>query len=161
MFKTIAKLNQLLITISHNIAALLLAISVFLVFYQVITRFIVGDSSTWTEVLARGLIIWCVFLSSAVCFRIGSMISIEIFVTRIPARFQISAHRLITCLTLMFLGVLIWYGWLMTLRVAGQDIAMLDISIAWFYAAIPVGASFALIAVMIRHFELEQKHRQG
>ena len=35
----------------------------------------------------------------------------------------------------------------MTLRVVPQSLSALDISIAWVYAALPVGSAFILIAV--------------
>ncbi|ANG63198.1 hypothetical protein A8C75_12415 [Marinobacterium aestuarii] len=159
LFKALSRCNQSLVSLSHNIAALLLAISVALVFYQVVTRFIVGESSTWSEVLARGLVVWCVFLSAAACFRLGNMIAIEILLQNLPRRLQIIGHRVIALLTLTFLGILVWYGTLMTLRVAGQPVAMLDFSIAWFYSSIPVGAAFAFLAVLMKHAEHECTYR--
>jgi len=157
--RSLSAFLQAVVTATHNLAAALLGIAVVLVFYQVVTRFVVGESSTWSEVLARGVIIWCVFLSSAASFRLGAMISIEALLYALPKAAQRWIHRLVTTLTLTFFGVLAWNGWLMMRHVVSQQIAMLDISIAWFYAAIPCGAVFAALAVAMTHVEREAGFR--
>ena len=56
---------------------------------------------------------------------------------------------LVACgLTLTFFAILFWQGWSMTERVMGQKLAALEISIAWVYAALPVGSVFIFIAVL-------------
>jgi TRAP-type C4-dicarboxylate transport system permease small subunit len=148
-----------LIRFTHNASAFLLATAVGLVFYQVITRFVFGDSAAWSELLARGLIIWSVFLASAACFHLGAMIQIEAVVRLLPPALQMAMTRVVLVLVLIFLGVLSWYGTLMAIRVVHQQAAMLDISMAWLYAAIPVGSAFAMIAVLARHLDIELDHR--
>jgi TRAP-type C4-dicarboxylate transport system permease small subunit len=58
----------------------------------------------------------------------------------------------VTGLTLLALGVLIWYGTQMTMRVRTQQIAMLNLPMSWFYAAIPVGALLAIPGVLLAYF---------
>ena len=52
------------VSLTHNIAAALLAISAILVFTQVVSRFVGGHSLAWTEILARGTVIWMVFMAA-------------------------------------------------------------------------------------------------
>ncbi|NJL30744.1 MAG: TRAP transporter small permease subunit [Phycisphaerales bacterium] len=52
---------------------------------------------------------------------------------------------------LLFMGVLFWFGWGMAERVQFQEMAGLEISIAWGYAAIPVGGVFAIVGALA-HF---------
>jgi TRAP-type C4-dicarboxylate transport system permease small subunit len=47
--------------------------------------------------------------------------------------------------------VLFWFGWGMAERVKFQEMAGLEISIAWGYAAIPVGGVFAMMGALA-HF---------
>jgi TRAP-type C4-dicarboxylate transport system permease small subunit len=44
-----------------------------------------------------------------------------------------------------------WFGWEMAVRVRFQEMAGLEISMAWGYAAIPIGAVFAMVGV-VAHF---------
>ena len=133
-----------LIRVTHNLAALLLALATALVFWQVITRFILGDAAAWSEVLARGVVIWMVFLVAGAGFRLSAMIPLEFVRSVLPDRIQRGVSLVVLLLILVFLGVLGWYGTLMAMRVSGQQVAMLNIPIAWFYAALPVGAVLAV-----------------
>lgn len=148
-----------LIKLTHNLAAILLAIAVALVSFQVFTRFVLGDPAAWSEILARGLIIWSVFLVSAAAFWYGAMISIDLFIDRLPPRLRIYGQRLVCAAVLTLLSILVWQGYLIMLRVSGQQIAMLQISMSWFYAAIPSGCAVAIVAVIARQVCMEYKHR--
>lgn len=151
--------SERFVRLIHNLAALLLAIAAALVFYQVITRFMIGHSATWTEVLARAVIIWMVFLACGPAARLGRMIPIDVIRGMVPPRMQIWLLRLVFVATLVFLTVLIRYGYLMTLRVMDQQAAMLGVSISWFYAALPVGSALALPGVILSLLDAEREHR--
>lgn len=161
MIPLFSALAQGLVRLTHNLAALLLAIAVALVFYQVFTRFILGNPASWSEILARGLIVWSVFLVSAAAFWHGAMIAIGLFISRLPDHLRIHGHRLVCAAVLTLLGLLVWQGYLISARVSRQQIAMLEISMSWFYAAIPVGCAVAAIAVIARQLTREQEHRRA
>ncbi|MDQ3396498.1 MAG: TRAP transporter small permease subunit, partial [Deinococcota bacterium] len=113
-------LERLLTGFVHNLAALLLATSVSLSFYQVITRFVFGHPSVWSEVAARSIMIWFVFLGCAAAFRMGAMIAVELVYRLLPRRLLVPAYSVVTLLTLLALVILAWQGYKMTLRVQPQ-----------------------------------------
>lgn len=131
-------------------AVLMLIVSVTLGFYQVMTRFVFDAPSTWSEVISRSAMIWCVFLGAAAGFRGGFMMSVEVIYKLIPGRRLIWLEGLIAACCAVVLLVLITFGTAMMLRVQTQMLSGLEISISWAYAAMPVGSSFALIAVIAR-----------
>ena len=151
MLKFITKLNRYLSASILNLSAALLAILTLLVFYQVITRFVFGAPSTWSEITARVLMVWMVYLSMSCVFREGSMITISFFVDLLPDAIGIWVKRAVLVVILLFLTVLIWYGWEMAMRVKGQNVAMLNISAYWLYISIPVGALLTIPAVIGWH----------
>lgn len=155
--KHVEALGEAIVRLSHNLAALLLAVATGLVFFQVITRFILGDAAGWSEISARAFIIWSTFLVASAAFRFGSMIPIDFLRGLLPPAWQIWVIRLVTGLTLLLLGVLFWYGWSMAVRVQAQRVAMLGISMSWLYAAIPVGALMAVPGVLLRHLDQERE----
>lgn len=131
-------------------AVLMLIVSVSMGFYQVLTRFVFNAPSTWSEVMARSAMIWCVFLAAAASFRGGYMMAVEVIYRLLPKRRLILVEALIAVCCLIALGVLIYFGTAMTWRVRNQTLSGLGITIAWVYAAIPVGASFSILAVLAR-----------
>lgn len=140
-----------LIRLTHNIAALLLAVASVLVIYQVFTRFVIGRASGWSEIAARGTVIWMVFMAAGIGFRSGAMISLEFIRDVLPPGPRRVLMWVITAMVLVFLFVLGWYGVQMALRVQNQRAAMLGVSMGWLYAAIPVGCILAVPGVILAH----------
>ena len=132
--------------------------AVFLVFYQVLTRFILNDAAVWSEVLARAVIVWGVFLIMGPAIRTGKMIPIDVLRSLLHREKQIWIIRIVTVAIALFLCILTWYGYKMTLRVVNQQVAMLDVSVAWFYSAIPIGALLALPGLFLAHLDAERDH---
>ena len=141
-------------------ACLLLGIASCLGFYQVLTRFIFGQPSTWSEIAIRLILIWMVMFGVVVAFREGAQISVDLMY-RLSGRYQRPLHCLITLISVLFLGVIIWYGIDIAWRVRFQEIAGLEfLPMSVGYAALPVGGTFAIFAVIAnyldpRHSELE------
>ncbi len=141
-------------------AALLLAIAVSMTFYQVVTRFVLTDPSPWSELAARALIIWSVFLAMAVVIRRGDLIAIDMVFNFFPAikRFWLRCWVLLWIFA--FLLILLYFGIEITIRVYHQSVSLLDVSMSWLYLAIPVGAGLSLISLFFRLLELYAEHRK-
>jgi TRAP-type C4-dicarboxylate transport system permease small subunit len=129
-------------------ACLAMAVAVAAGAWQVVTRFALDQPSPWTEALVRVALIWMALLGVAGAVREGALVSIDVAhrVSRGRARLAIEALTLAT--TLAFMGVLFWFGLAMAERVQFQQMAGLEISIAWGYAAIPVGAAFTIVGAL-------------
>src|SRR5699024_2911675 len=87
-------------------------IMVALVFFQVLTRFVftkfgLDISATWTQELSRYLMIWLVFLGSAVGMRSDRMLHLDAFSSILPKTFGISVKILSLVLTVIFFLYLI------------------------------------------------------
>lgn len=116
--------------------------------WQVFTRFVLAQPSPWSEALVRQALVWMVLLGVAGAIRHGALVAID--VARLAARGRVRlAIELVTLVSICVLfGALFWFGWSMAERVRFQTIAGLEVSIAWGYAAIPVGAVFAILAAL-------------
>ena len=142
------------------LACLLLGVASVLGIYQVLIRFIFGTPSTWSEIAIRLVIIWMVMFGVVVAFREGAQVCVDLMY-RLSGRYQRLLHLLITTVILLFLGVIIWYGIDIAWRVRFQEIAGLEfLPMSIGYAALPVGATFAILAVIAnyldpRHSELD------
>lgn len=137
-----------------ELAVLCMSVVVALTFYQVVTRFVFGHPSTWSEVAARSAMIWMVFLGLAVAFRLGVMIAVDLLLDIAPRPLRRTLFIVIALASLVFLAILVWYGTGMVLRVRNQNLAGMHISIAWVYAALPSGALLAAPAVVARLIEV-------
>lgn len=154
MIELLLRVERFTTRVAHDAASLLLAVAACLAFYQVLTRFLLGLPSTWSEVAARSLMIWAVYLGISAAFRQGAMIAVDLVFRYLSGRAALLMHSVVTAICLSFLLVLGWHGWAMAERVQNQNLAGMEISIAWFYAALPVGAAFAILALVARFLEM-------
>ena len=132
-------------------ASLCLAVAVASGFWQVLSRFIFANPSVWTEALVRLSLTWMVMVGLGVALRQGALVSIDIAETRTTGLVRTLIHAAILASNLVLLSALLWFGIAIAMTVRGQEMAGLEISIAWGYAAIPVGCLFGLMGA-IGHF---------
>lgn len=134
--------------LAMHAAVALLGLAVVCGLFQVFARFILDTPSDWTEVLTRFALIWMVYMGAAVALRQGAMVSVDLMHRKLPLPWRRRLDGLIATSVLLLLGVMIWWGIAIAWRIRFQNVAGLDISIAWAYLAIPVGALFAVVAVL-------------
>ncbi|GAB4180631.1 MAG: TRAP transporter small permease [Rhodocyclaceae bacterium] len=153
-------MTEVLLAIERRVTALvsalaqiLLVVAACLGFYQVITRFVLEAPSDWSEVATRTALVWMVYLACAVAFREGALAAVEILHDACRGRARRLLRRFTTFITLAFLALVAWQGFVVSYRVRFQSLAGLDISISWAYLAIPVGACFSMLAVLARHLD--------
>ena len=132
-------------------SCLLLALISVLGIWQVISRFVLSQPSTWTEESMRRLLIWCVMLGIVVAFRRGALVSVDLMVRLAQGAWRSIVRGVITGVSLTFLGVLLWFGVNLVWRVRSQTFASMELSMGWAYAALPVGAALSIIAVLANH----------
>jgi TRAP-type C4-dicarboxylate transport system permease small subunit len=137
-----------------------LAVAVAAGSWQVVTRFVFHDPATWSEALVRVALIWMCYIGLAGCFRTGALVSIDLAhqLSRGAVRRFLETLALACSLTL--LAALFWYGWAMAERVKFQNLAGLDVSIAWGYAAIPLGAAFCAISALAHYFDPSRRNEE-
>jgi len=131
----------------------LLAIICVLGMWQVLSRFVFSQPSTWTEEAMRRMLIWCVMLGIVVAFRRGALVSVDLMLRTSRGWWQHFVRWLITLSSFAFLSVLLWFGIDLLWRVRFQTFASMELSMAWAYAALPVGAALGLVAVLAHHLD--------
>ncbi|WP_386082231.1 TRAP transporter small permease [Vreelandella sp. F11] len=134
-------------------ASCALAIAVGASFWQVLGRFVFQAPSVWSEALTRLALVWMVLLGCSVAMRRGAFVAIDLakVLTSGRVRRSIELVTLLSCLTLF--ATLFWFGWEVASRVRFQQMAGLDISMSWGYAALPVGAVFAMLGCIVHFLE--------
>jgi TRAP-type C4-dicarboxylate transport system permease small subunit len=147
------RLDRWLTDLALNLACVLLAIICVLGLWQVLSRFVFSQPSTWTEESMRRLLIWCVMLGVVVAFRRGALVSVDLMLRSSRGTWQHAVRGIITVASLAFLGVLLRFGVELAWRVRFQTFASMELSMAWAYAALPVGAALAIVTVLGHHFD--------
>ena len=129
-------ISYLCIVLKACLVVLMIAIAS-LTFYQVVMRYGLNKSSSWTEEAIRFVFIWCSFLAVAMGVRekihIGINVIVEVFNKKIQLIVEIIGY-----FAIMFLSVyLIYYGWLVVLATRFQTSPGLGVPMSWVYSSVP------------------------
>ncbi len=130
---------------------------------QVFFRYVLNDSIIWAEEMSRYLLIWITFLFLGIAYQRGELISLNLFLQKVPRIVQLVLTILAFLAILGTLGVLTWYGFkfaevnsIQTLpafdfiwsAITGTD-EELNFSSYWLYASVPVGAILLAIHLFL------------
>jgi TRAP-type C4-dicarboxylate transport system permease small subunit len=116
-----------------------------LVFLQVVLRYIFNTGYPGIEEISLICMMWIAFFGGSLLFADQSGISVTIFVERLtPGKYR-WAKLLFHVLTIIFLCLLIWYGYKFALVGKRMMFGASQISKYWSYISIPVGSAFSLI----------------
>ena len=121
--------------------------------YQVVTRFAFDSPSSWSEVVARSLMVWSVFLCAPAVIGRGELMAFDFLRRQAPARIAAALHLFVGAATVAVLLVLAIQGTNLTMRASSQSLAGLEFlgaKVSWVYAAIPLGAALSILAAVSR-----------
>src|SRR3954462_6310242 len=78
------------------------------IFYQFFTRYALNDSASWTEEIARYLLIATAFIGGAVNVRKNNHIQVDFFYRLLPAKVNRLMSTVVDVLRTAFLAYCIW-----------------------------------------------------
>ncbi len=111
-------------------------------------RYIFGQSLIFTEELSRYLMVWIVFLGGAIAIRDGSHIKITVLVKHFSHKTQQVLSLIAYTLTAFFLVIISVEGIRILPRQLYQMCITIDISLFYFYLAIPTGSILMIIFLL-------------
>lgn len=118
-----------------------LVTSTFLIFMAAVMR-TMGRPMNWSLEISMFIFAWCVFLSADVALREDRMVNLDLVVKRLPAKTQLSLQLLCYVIILVFLAVLVYYGFFLTWRTRVRTFHGIDFSYAWITVSLPVASVF-------------------
>jgi TRAP-type C4-dicarboxylate transport system permease small subunit len=138
---------------------LMLAVMSIIIFTNVVLRYSTNQSIEWAEEVARHLMIWLTFLGCGPVLRYGGHIAVENVQDMVPRSIAIAMRVFIALLIFGLFAFLTWYGLDYMDRTQYQQTPATQISFAYIYAALPVGAAMTLIhwLLIVRDYVMERK----
>ena len=112
---------------------------------EVILRYVFKNSLIFTEELSRYLMVWIVFLGSALAIRDGSHIHINFLTKRFSLQAQKWLRLSTNILTVFFLVIVSIEGLKILPQQLYQMCITINISVFYFYLAIPVGSILMIV----------------
>jgi TRAP-type C4-dicarboxylate transport system permease small subunit len=122
------------------------------VLFQVVSRFVLGQPSSFTEELARFLLIWIGLFGGCLALRRGLHTSIELIPQAVgeSSRRRLALFSRLAVATFAVVILILGGGHLVQLSLAlGQTSAALGIGLGWVYLALPLSGLLMLFYAMV------------
>ena len=115
------------------------------VFLGVWSRYVLQATFQWYDEVARLCFVWMVFLGAASAVRRGAHFRLHLLVDRLGPRLRRVNDLVVGLLVVVFGGVLVAGGVAMWPVARRQVTDSLELSMLWFYAALPVGGALMIL----------------
>lgn len=124
---------------------ILLSVVLILVFFQVILRYIFGQSIVWSEEVSRYAFVWATFIGASLASRQGLHVAVGILVDHVPTVTKKCLSITANILVLIFVSVATFVTFQATMRAFNQQTAVLQIPMAVPYAGMCLGCVLMVI----------------
>jgi TRAP-type C4-dicarboxylate transport system permease small subunit len=129
----------------ERVCIVLMAVLVADVFLGVYSRYVMRATFQWYDEVARLCFVWMIFLGAAVAVRRGAHFRLHLLIDRLGANARRRVDLLVTLIVIAFAVVLLAGGIAIAPLARRQVTDALEISMLWFYGALPVGGALMIL----------------
>jgi TRAP-type C4-dicarboxylate transport system permease small subunit len=141
----LGNINEKLVTLIKFFIAILLSGMSICILLAVVTRYILKVPLTWTEEMARYLMIWLALLSASLGVKRGVHVGIVFLVRRVSKNLQLYLDIVSRILISIFFVFVIYQGFKLSGLVSRQFSPAMRIPMNWVYLSLPISSIISLL----------------
>ena len=125
------------------------------VFYQFFTRYVLNDSASWTEEIARYFLVVVTFLGASMGVRRNSHIHVEFVYRYLPAVVGRALSAFVDLIRIAFLSYASWLAIELVPRMNNLGMTVVDLPMSWVYGFVALGfvlMTYRAIQVAVLHW---------
>jgi TRAP-type transport system small permease protein len=125
------------------------------IFYQFFTRYVLNDSASWTEEIARYLLICVVFVGMAAAVRDNRNIHVDFFYRMMPKWFARGLSTLVDIVRIVFFAMATVLTWQMMQKMGSYKMTIIELPMNTVYSVCMFGfacAAVRSVQVALRHW---------
>ena len=125
------------------------------IFYQFFTRYVLNDSASWTEEIARYFLICVVFIGLAASVRTNRHIHVDFFYRLLPKAACRVTSTLVDVVRIVFFSYAAILTWQMMQKMGNYRMTIIDLPMNLVYGVCAIGFACAAarsVQVMIEHW---------
>lgn len=148
----------------EGLVMVVVAVLVLDVLWQVFTRFVLNNPSSWTEELAVFMLIWVSLLGAAVALGRGAHLGIDYFVGKLPERMRVATEVFVFFCVAAFSFLVMVVGGIdlvSSMLLLGQPSPALGVQMGHVYLAVPISGFFLTLYAVIGLVERLTRLRAG
>ena len=148
------KLEKILDTVMRFLMAVAMGALVLGGTWQIVSRWILGNPSTFTDEFLRYVLIWASMLGSAYCFYRDEHLSLELVTDRVHGAAAVALQVFIEAAILFFvIYVFIIGGWKLAMNATNVS-SVMRIPMKVLYMIEPVSGVFIVVARILKYAQL-------
>lgn len=140
------KISKKILKIEEVFVTVLLASIAILVFWSAIARTI-GKPINWAQDIALLMFAWLTFIGGDLICKSDMLINIDMIFKVLPKSVQKTLAIIFNIFILIFLGVLIRYGFILVTESWNRMFNTLPLSYAWATLSVPTGATLMFLTI--------------
>lgn len=145
LVRALGKINAFLDKIAGKGLILFMAVMAVTIPYAVFSRYVLKDIPIWTDEVSLFSLAWATMLGAAAGLKRGYQLGIESLTSKAPPAVAKAIRVAAYAFSIVFLGVMTWFGVFQTVANARQLSAAIKLPMAVPYAALPVGFAIMLL----------------
>ena len=139
------KMSDLVLKVEEILAGGMLCLIAILVFWSAIARTI-GMPVNWAQDVSLLAFAWLTFIGADIIIKTGNLIRIDMLVNLFPKSIQKILTLIFDVLMLLFLLILIVYGFILVSQSWSRTFNTMKLSYAWCTLAVPAGALLMFVS---------------
>ena len=120
------------------------------IFAQVFVRYVLNSSLPWSEPSAVMIMGWFIFVGAAVGVRQGYHLAFDVLLYFVPDRVKLIFNSISDIVVLAFGCGMLWFGWELAAKTAGNKMPSLGISSAFDFLPLSVGGALIILFTIER-----------
>ena len=144
-----------------KLAMVLLVAMVVLVFLNVVLRYGFSSGIHWSEEISLVIVIWFTFIAMALGVKESLHINVDILPKKLPKAFFTTLDCIRDVLVVIIGGIMIYYGWKLTLNGARSSLPATNIPNSINYVVLPIAGIFIVLYAIIHLYEDVLKFKGG
>ena len=135
--------------VTERACGLLVAAMIGVVWFGIIDRYFLALGGTWSEELARYIMIWAALLAVPCCTYRREHIGLTLLFQKLPLQHQVKSRLVLDLFGIAFFAFLLYYGVIMTRMGATQYATIFGMSMTLPYLSVPVTSALTIMQIVV------------
>lgn len=130
-------------------------------FWQIFTRWVLNDPSTFTEEFMRYMLIWASMLGSAYCFYKDKHLTLDLFKRKAKGKVAVILNVFIEAMIMFFVIYVFVYGGGRMAMNSTNASPVMQIPFKFLYMILPLSGCFIVLARVLKYIQMFQDAKEN
>jgi|GEM_PF-157213 len=155
------KIDQILDRVMKCLMAIAMLSLVVGGFWQIFTRWVLGNPSTFTEEFMRYMLIWASMIGSAYCFYKDKHLALDLFKRKAKGKVGVVLNIFIEAMILFFVTYVFVYGGYRMAMNATNASSVMHIPFKYLYLVMPLSGVFIVAGRVLKYIQVYLDAKQA